>query len=115
MRHVANLPANRFYLCRAEHSNVSAGGLRQTGDGAQQRRLPCTVVTDNDIEFAGIKLRRHPTQRGESAKLLDKPFDADDRHGSGIEFGLGHRSFFIAPASLIGTSGTRALPVRWLS
>src|SRR3954454_19293582 len=98
MGHVTNLRANSFYLCRPEHSKMSARGLRQTGDGAQQRRLPSTVVTDDDVEFADIKLRCHSTQRGEAAELLDQPVDADDRHGSGNEFGLGHRSFFIAPA-----------------
>src|SRR3954468_355963 len=103
MGHVTNLRANSFYLCRPEHSNMSAGRLRQARDGAQQRRLPSTVVTDDDVEFAGIKLRCQSAQRGEAAELLDQPVDADDRHGSGDEFGLSHRSTFIAPARLIGT------------
>src|ERR1700733_2526917 len=85
MSHVSNLAAG-FPRTLSQHRNFPARGFGQPGQSPQQRGLPGSVLAENRVEAAAIKLRRLPAQRAKASKLLDYILDVNDRNGR-----IGHR------------------------
>ena len=72
VRHVAQFVAHRPHVRRAQNRDAAAGGVRQTGERAQERGLPCSVVAEDYVEPSRSKFSADAAQRGEAAELLDQ-------------------------------------------
>src|SRR5882762_11865232 len=81
MRHVADLMADIVKFLRAENRDLSAGGLAETCESAEQRGLSCAIIAQDGIELSAGELGGDAAQGGEAAKLLDQVGDGDDGCG----------------------------------
>src|ERR1700722_14129567 len=88
MRHIPNL-ATRGSRTLAENRDPPAGGLRQSGQSAQQRSLARSVVSEDRVKAPAFKFSGNSTQSRKPSKLLDDV--VNDDAGGGSRDGVSHR------------------------
>ena len=54
-----------------EHADGALRRFSQSGQSAQQRGLPCSVVAEDGVKVSGVKFGGHSAQRSKASKLLD--------------------------------------------
>ena len=58
MRHVPEFMAYRTQVCGPQNRYAAASGLRQSGQHAQERGLPCSVVAQDGVEPSRRQIQR---------------------------------------------------------
>ncbi len=81
MGHVTQLVAHRSQLRRPQNRYAAASRLRQAGQHAQERGLPCSVVAEDRVEPSRREFSADAAQGGEAAELFD--------HGGERDYGRG--------------------------
>src|SRR5262249_9090945 len=66
MCHVAKLSCDLANVAEAEHREFAAGRANEPGNNAQESALPCSVLSEDEVELTGVELCRDIANRGKA-------------------------------------------------
>jgi hypothetical protein len=88
MRHIADAVAGGSYIFTSQEGQRASRRTRESGDDAQQRRLPSAVLPQQCVEPACGKCDGEVVKRGKASKDLADAFEDNCRFGLGIFGGM---------------------------